>query len=114
MMLWPFAGGIMCENKERSAEMAWIFEGKFFHLLDDDGYAEWQGRVVAELPNGSLVVELLDWVVGGRSWGKRIIPAADIGRTVLYETDEEMREAYECSGVARPSREQMDEALRGL
>jgi hypothetical protein len=82
--------------------------GKCFHSLGTDGYVQYQGKFLAQVEGnpGLFVAELAEWLVGqGGSY--RVFELAALARDgiYLYETAEEMREAYDEGLVPRrPSR----------
>lgn len=82
-----------------------VLIGKWFHILDDEGYAQYQGVVVAEpIPGDILIVRLFDWSLGTMAFGFRAVKRVDIDFTHWrwYPTGEEMREAYGYGGLRRP------------
>lgn len=76
-----------------------IFKGKFFHEFDGR-VANRQGHVVDE-DGQFILVRYFDWLAGGESWGMRAIPKTELATYQFYESDKEMREAYEYGGLQR-------------
>lgn len=75
--------------------------GKFFHSYHPQGNVQWQGVIEEELPGGFYRVQLFDWVVGADSC-QRIVPIAAMTRWSLYDTSQEMNEAYSRRPESRP------------
>lgn len=80
--------------------------GKFFHSFDEDGrYVEMQGRILSSLDDPPcFVVQYYEWLGGGHAWGLRLLEKTALlrGRWHFYRTNDEMIEAYEYGGIARP------------
>ena len=75
--------------------------GKFFHDFDDDGKVQHQGHIVDMVADEVYVVDYADWMVGEKTWGRRLVRLAEIvdGKWVLYDSADEMRDSYEHGGV---------------
>lgn len=67
-------------------------EGKFFHFFKDNK-VEWQGYIVSEPKDGYFIIQLFDWILGYPS-NQKLIKIDDMIGWNLYDTDEEMNEAY--------------------
>ncbi len=83
-----------------------ILIGKYFHSFTNDGGFKWQGKIVGQINNGAYVVQLFEWFLGQDSV-KTIVKIDDMYDWVIYETDEDMREAYS-SKQAKPMRHEND------
>jgi hypothetical protein len=69
--------------------------GKFFHSVDADKKTiKWQGQIVDEVAPGVFLVQLYEYLMGGEST-QVIVPISEMAYWPIYETDQEMREAYE-------------------
>lgn len=70
-------------------------EGKWFHTFDARGDVHWQGQILRDLGDGSYEVQLYSWVLGEPTNRDVLLPVV---RRVYYDTDAEMRAAYEGRG----------------
>lgn len=69
--------------------------GKFFHSVHADKKTiQWQGQIVDELAPGVFLLQLYDFLMGEEST-QVIVPVSEMAYWRIYETDQEMREAYE-------------------
>jgi hypothetical protein len=74
-------------------------EGKFFHTTDKCSHgrqiAIWQGHVMGALPDGILLIETFEWLMG-EPYGQEFITLADFmdRNPILYENAEEMSFSY--------------------
>lgn len=72
-------------------------EGKFFHILDDDGYVADQGEIVGTVAPGVYVVELFDFLHGGFA-ERRLVTieqmAASPCRWIFHTDSAAMNESY--------------------
>lgn len=71
--------------------MSNIIVGKFFHSFDEDGYYEWQGKVLSH-GSGFVLVQLYEWLSGGPSCQK-LVPETSTTTWHFYNSDAEMRNA---------------------
>lgn len=77
--------------------------GHFFHILDAAGYASRQGLIEAEIEPDGLAVRYFDWFTG--SIGDiTALPKREVfeAHWRLYDTDEDMRYAYDYLLPRRP------------
>jgi hypothetical protein len=94
-----------CNMPDETTSVDWSnLVGKFFHELGEDGYVERQGIIVGEPYPQVFVVTYFEWITGSPSWGERLFTLDNIlqGEWRFYPTIEDMREAYEYGGIARP------------
>ncbi len=69
--------------------------GKWFHILNSEGYAAYQGQIVGVFGE-RVEVQVYDWMMGDAAYGTQIMPFPnDAWR--LYSTNAEMVEAWEQS-----------------
>jgi hypothetical protein len=69
--------------------------GKFFHSLEADRQTiKWQGQIKNEVGPGIFLVQLFDYLMGAKS-NQVIIPVSEMAFWPIYDTDAEMREAFE-------------------
>lgn len=69
--------------------------GKFFHSVKADRTTiEWQGKFLGLASPGLYRVQLFEWVTGSES-DQILVPAVDMKYWRVYESLEEMSEAYE-------------------
>ncbi len=69
--------------------------GKFFHSLEADRRTiKWQGQILDEVAPGILLVQLYEYLMGQPS-NQVMVPISDMAYWPIYETDDEMREAFE-------------------
>ena len=88
---------------KRKTEHALV--GKFLHSLGSDGQTiEWQGRVESEVTPGFFLVQRLEWIAGRKS-NKVVVPIADMAYWPIYDSAEEMKEAYERHPSTRKKQE---------
>ena len=74
--------------------------GKFFHSLEADKKTlKWQGQIIDEVAPGVFLVQLYEYVAGGKS-NQVIVPISEMAYWPIYETNDEMREAYEAEHAA--------------
>lgn len=66
----------------------------FVHTVDDDGWLQYQGRVVREVGE-RVLIEVFSWW-DGMSDGIESVPRANLDRGIFYRTAEEMRLSYKC------------------
>lgn len=80
-------------------------EGKFFHSFDDEGYVKHQGQILRQSNDEIVVVAFFERLTGSRN-GTKLVWLREIvdGSWALYETVEEMRDAYE-HGLVKTRRE---------
>ncbi len=77
--------------------------GKYFHELGEDQKVDRQGVILAEPYPQVFVVKYSEWITGSPTWGTQLVTLDNIlkGQWRFYQTAEEMREAYDYSGIAR-------------
>jgi hypothetical protein len=69
--------------------------GKFFHSLEADKKTiKWQGQILEEVGPGILLVQLYEYLMGQPS-NQVMVPISDMAYWPIYDTDDEMREAFE-------------------
>jgi len=90
---------------KRTPEGLWNnLEGKFFHSFEEDRSVKWQGWIIAQVKDGIYLIDRFEWITGGRSFtGKVLVPIEQMLREqwTFYETEVEMRESYQYSGIAQ-------------
>jgi hypothetical protein len=69
--------------------------GQFFH---SDAARGWQGRIEAQIEPSVYLVALFDWIIGQET-RREIVPLEEMQGWVFYESDDDMRFAYEHGGV---------------
>jgi len=78
-------------NKEAIGTLA----GKYFHSVKGDRETiEWQGQFLGLASPGLYRVQLFEWITGSES-EQRLVPATDMRYWKVYETQEQMLDAYE-------------------
>jgi hypothetical protein len=82
--------------------------GSWFHSFTDEGKFRWQGCVVADLGAGYVLVQTYDWIMGRRD-DQYVVPILSTTSWHFYDSNEEMREAYELS----PQRSQAEDRSYG-
>ena len=91
-------------DKETGADWS-ILVGKYFQVLGEEGlYAERQGVIVGEPYAQCFVVNYLSMLTGAPGWGEQLVTLDTMlqGQWRFYACVEDMREAYEYGGLARP------------
>jgi len=69
--------------------------GKYFHSVKSDRETiEWQGKFLGLASPGLYRVQLFEWINGSAS-EQRLVPATDMRYWKVYETQEQMLDAYE-------------------
>ena len=92
----------MAKGVKVKAVPDWMrLDGKFFHTVDPEGYVDRQGQIIAERGDGTVIVRLFEWVTGSET-GIQLMNTFHFEKAWLYETDAEMREAYEHHRKVRP------------
>lgn len=80
--------------------------GRWFHSFDaaDDGceIVAWQGHVIGCPEPGTYLVQTLDWLMGDTS-DAVLVSLADMRGWVFYQSDEDMRFAYD-HGLGKAAR----------
>ena len=71
-------------------------KGKFFHAFDEEGYVKYQGQIIDLVGEEIVIILLFEWFTGSPTLHKAmwISDIVDDG-WALYNSDEEMREAYD-------------------
>lgn len=76
--------------------------GKWAHVLNDDGAVERQGRILKAVGPAAYLVQWYEWLGGEASTvGKVCVDEIGNGTWILYDTDDEMRSAYEARQANR-------------
>lgn len=68
--------------------------GQFFHTLDGDGDAQWQGQIIADLASGYYLCQLFS-AFTGEPTNCIIRPISDMMDWRIYLSDDMWREAYD-------------------
>lgn len=87
----PAEGGLVAKKPPRRNADPLV--GNCFHSYSADEVIKWQGVVVARINDDHYLVQLFDWLVGGPSCA-RVASLDDMRSWKFYETDEDMRDAY--------------------
>lgn len=85
------------KRKRGSSTVDWTtLKGKFFHTFDEDGYVQYQGKIV-ELVGEDIAIVLYFGRPSGSPTYHKAVWVSDIidERWALYNTDVAWREAYE-------------------
>jgi hypothetical protein len=88
----------MAQKKKRvSSAVDWTtLRGKFFHTFDEDGCAEYQGKIVDLIGEDIAIVLYFEWATGSPTYHKAVWVSDIIdGGWALYNTATAWREAYE-------------------
>jgi hypothetical protein len=93
----------MATDKKKKEPPEWdTLVGKFFHVLADDKKINTQGVILSEPYPGVFIVRYFEWIVGSVGWGQHMVKLEEMGgHWRFYADDDEMRESYEWSGLAR-------------
>ena len=75
--------------------MKWDLVGKFFHNFGADGFVANHGTIKAILNDETVVVDYFEWLTGSLH-STRLVTIKEIveGKWYLYDSDEQMRDAY--------------------
>lgn len=69
---------------------------KWFHTFHKDGTVEFQGQILEYDPYSEMcLVQYYEWIIGEPSTTK-LIKLTSMENWELYNTDEEMRDAFTC------------------
>lgn len=82
-------------RKRSSSSVQWTtLKGKFFHTFDEDGYVQYQGKIVELIGEDIAIVLYFSWLTGSPTYHKAVW-VSDIvdGAWALYNTDVAWREA---------------------
>ena len=87
----------MAQRKKRvSSTVDWAtLKGKFFHTFDEDGYVEYQGKIVDLIGEDIAIALYFEWATGTPTYHKAVWVSDIIdGGWALYNTTTAWREAY--------------------
>jgi len=88
-----------------SNDVQWTtLKGKFFHTFDEDGYVDYQGKIVDLVGEDIAIVLYFSWATGSPTY-RKAVRVSDIvdGGWALYNTDVAWREACDIGLVkSRP------------